>query len=160
MRRLILGILDFFYPIFNRFMPKQTYYYAACGGGNLVLSWIMFFLFFQFVFIKKNIHFSFTNLQIDFTLSAYTASAIMCFIISFSIGFLLMKFVVFTESELKGRIQLFRYGVSSLISSIVSWMLLKFFIDVINIFPSISNVISSCLVVVVSYLLQKKYTFK
>jgi len=135
----------FFYPIFSKFMDKRTFLYAACGGGNLVLSWILFFMFYQFLFTKDNLEFS------QFTL---------CFIISFSIGFLLMKFVVFTESELKGRIQLFRYGVSSLVSSIVSWTLLKFFIDILGIFPSISNVIASCLVVIVSYILQKKYTFK
>jgi putative flippase GtrA len=144
----------FFYPIFSKFMDKRTFLYAACGGGNLVLSWILFFMFYQFLFTKDNLEFS------QFTLSAYTASAMLCFIISFSIGFLLMKFVVFTESELKGRIQFFRYGVSSLVSSIVSWSLLKFFIDILGIFPSISNVIASCLVVIVSYILQKKYTFK
>jgi putative flippase GtrA len=135
-------------------MDKRTFLYATCGGGNLILSWILFFVFYQFLFEKKNIE------LIQFTISAYTASAILCFSISFSIGFLLMKYVVFTESELKGRIQLFRYGVSSFVSSVVSWILLKFFIDILGFFPSISNVMASCLVVVVSYILQKKYTFK
>jgi putative flippase GtrA len=147
-------VILFFYPLFSKFMDKRTFLYAACGGGNLVLSWILFFVFYQFLFTKDNIEFS------QFTLSAYTASAMLCFIISFSIGFLLMKNVVFTDSELKGRIQLFRYGISSLISSVVSWLLLKFLIDIMGIYPSVSNVIASCLVVMVSYLLQKKYTFK
>lgn len=147
-------VILFFYPLFSKFMDKRTFMYAACGGGNLVLSWILFFVFYQFLFTKDNIEFS------QFTLSAYTASAMLCFIISFSIGFLLMKYVVFTDSELKGRIQLFRYGISSLISSVVSWLLLKFLIDIMGIYPSVSNVIASCLVVMVSYLLQKKYTFK
>ncbi len=147
-------VILFFYPLFSKFMDKRTFLYAACGGGNLVLSWILFFVFYQFLFTKDNIEFS------QFTLSAYTASAMLCFIISFSIGFLLMKYVVFTDSELKGRIQLFRYGISSLLSSVVSWLLLKFLIDIMGIYPSVSNVIASCLVVMVSYLLQKKYTFK
>ena len=147
-------VILFFYPLFSKFMDKRTFMYAACGGGNLVLSWILFFVFYQFLFTKDNIEFS------QFTLSAYTASAMLCFIISFSIGFLLMKYVVFTDSELKGRIQLFRYGISSLISSVVSWLLLKFLIDIMRIYPSVSNFIASCLVVMVSYLLQKKYTFK
>jgi putative flippase GtrA len=110
--------------------------------------------------LKQNIQLSVIFINNNITLSAYTASAMLCFVISFSIGFLLMKFVVFTESELKGRIQLFRYGVSSIISSIVSWSLLKFLIDILEIYPSISNVISSCVVVIVSYILQKKYSFK
>jgi len=148
------NVILFFYPLFSKIMGKRTFLYAACGGGNLVLSWILFFLFYQFLFEKNNID------LYEFTVSAYTASAMLCFFVSFSIGFLLMKYVVFTESELRGRIQLFRYGVSSLISSIISWALLKFFIDFLGIYPSISNAVASCLVVLASYIVQKKYTFK
>lgn len=71
-----------------------------------------------------------------------------------------MKYIVFTESGLKGRVQLFRYGLSAMISGMVSWVLLKMFIEVFNFFPSIANILASCLVVIVSYLLQRKFTFK
>lgn len=153
---LIHSILDFFYPLVKRLFDKTTYYYAVCGVGNLVLSWILFFVFFQFVFEKQLLYVS----VIDFTFSAYTLTAFTCFLITFIIGFLLMKYIVFTESGLKGRVQLFRYGLSALISGIVSWGLLKMFIEVFDIFPSIANVLASCLVVLVSYLLQRKFTFK
>jgi putative flippase GtrA len=153
---IIHRILDFFYPLVKRLFDKTTYYYAVCGVGNLVLSWILFFIFFQFVFKKHFFHLDFIN----FTFSAYTLSAIACFLISFAFGFVLMKYIVFTESGLKGRVQLFRYGLSALISGIVSWGLLKMFIEVFDIFPSIANVLASCLVVLVSYLLQRKFTFK
>lgn len=149
-------ILDFFYPLFKRLFDQTTYYYAVCGVGNLVLSWILFFVFFQYVFKKQFFHLDFIN----FTFSAYTLSAIVCFLITFIIGFLLMKYIVFTESGLKGRVQLFRYGLSALISGMVSWGLLKMFIEVFDIFPSIANILASCLVVIVSYLLQRKFTFK
>lgn len=153
---IIHRILDFFYPLFKRFFDQTTYYYAVCGVGNLVLSWILFFVFFQYVFKKQ-----FFNLDIiNFTFSAYTLSALVCFIITFIIGFLLMKFVVFTESGLKGRVQFFRYAVSAVISSTVSWGLLKMFIEVFNFFPSVANIFASCLVVIVSYILQRKFTFK
>jgi putative flippase GtrA len=71
-----------------------------------------------------------------------------------------MKYVVFTASELNGRIQLFRYAISSLISSVLAWVLLKFFIEIIEFYPSVSNVLASCVVVVFSYLMQRKFTFK
>jgi putative flippase GtrA len=161
MRNLILGILDFFYPIVRRFMPKQTYYYAACGGGNLVLSWVLFYFFYQIVFLKEVSHFYVSWLgNKDIALSAYTLSSICCFCISFSVGFLLMRYVVFTESELKGRIQLFRYALSSVASGILSWFLLKLLIEILSIYPSIANVMASCIVVVFSYLMQRKFTFK
>ena len=153
---LIHKILDFFYPLVKRMLDKTTYYYAACGSGNLVLSWFLFFIFFQFVFQKKVFYIEWIN----YSLSAYTLSSFLCFIIAFTIGFLLMKYVVFTKSELKGRIQLFRYALSSLVTWLAHWVILKLFIEWLGFYPSIANVISSCIVVLISYLLQKKFTFK
>ena len=156
MSSLIRKFLDLFYPIVAKIFDKTTYYYAACGAGNLVLSWILFFLFYQFVFEKKLWHIS----LIDFTFTPYTLSAFSCFIISFILGFLLMKYVVFTQSELKGRIQLFRYGISAIITSSANWVLLKTFVEFFYFFPSLANVLSTCIVVIISYLIQRNFTFK
>ena len=156
MVKFIRQILDVFYPLVGRIFDKTTYYYAACGTGNLVLSWILFFVFFQFVFQKRIFYVS----LIDYSLSAYTLSSFVCFIIAFAIGFLLMKYVVFTKSELKGRIQFFRYALSSIITWVAHWLILKTFIEMLGIYPSIANIMSSCIVVIISYLLQKKFTFK
>ena len=127
---IIRRILDFFYPLVKRLFDKTTYYYAVCGVTNLFLSWILFFVFFNYVFEKQFFHLAF----IDFTFSAYTLSSIVCFLISFTFGFLLMKFIVFTGSGLKGRVQFFRYALSSIISGIVGWSLLKMFIEVFDIY--------------------------
>lgn len=156
MTKIIHRILDIFYPLASRFFDRTTYYYAACGVGNLVLSWLLFFLFFQFLFAKKTLYIE----LIDFTFSAYTLSAFLCFLISFFIGFALMKYVVFVESELKGRIQLFRYGLSCLLTSVLNWLLLKAFVELLFFYPSLANVASSCIVVLMSYLIQRNFTFK
>ena len=153
---LIQKILDLFYPLVSRLLDKTTYYYAACGGGNLILSWLLFFVFFQFLFQKQVFYIEYIN----YSLSAYTLSSFLCFIIAFVVGFLLMKYVVFTKSELKGRIQLFRYGLTSLLTWFAHWVILKLFIEWLAFYPSIANVVSSCIVVLISYLLQKKFTFK
>lgn len=156
MVKFIRHILDLFYPLVSRIFDKTTYYYAACGTGNLVLSWFLFFLFFQFVFQKKVFYISY----IDYSISAYSLSSFVCFIIAFCVGFLLMKYIVFTKSELKGRVQLFRYGLSALITWFSSWLILKLFIEMLQVYPSIANIISSCIVVIISYLIQKNFTFK
>ena len=154
--KLIHSFLDFFYPLFKRFFDRTTYYYAVCGVSNLVLSWFLFFIFYQFLFKKENWHLPLVN----FTLSSYTMTAFLCFIISFSIGFTLLKYVVFTKSHLKGFTQLFRYAVSALITSFTSWILLKIFIETFNFFPTLANISASCIVVVISYLLQRKFSFR
>ena len=154
--KLIHSFLDFFYPLFKRFFDKTTYYYAVCGVSNLVLSWILFFIFYQFLFAKGNRYLALIN----YTLSSYTMSAFLCFIISFSIGFTLLKYVVFTKSQLKGTTQLFRYATSAAITGFTSWILLKLLIESLDLFPSIANIVSSCIVVIISYLLQRKFSFR
>ena len=154
--KLIHSFLDFFYPLFKRFFDRTTYYYAVCGASNLVLSWFLFFIFYNYLFKKKNLGLPLLN----YTLSAYTFTAFLCFIISFSIGFTLLKYVVFTKSQLKGTTQLFRYATSAAITGFTSWILLKLLIESLDLFPSIANIVSSCIVLVISYLLQRKFSFR
>jgi putative flippase GtrA len=158
MGTIIRRLLDLFYPLFARFFDKQTYYYAACGGANLVSSWVFFFLFYQYLFEKRIFNIAFIGNT--YVVSAYTLSSMLCFVIAFSLGFVLNKFVVFTESQLIGRVQLFRYAVSAGFSWLGNYLLLKILIEGLQFYPSIANVISSFAVVFLSYLLQRKYTFK
>ena len=111
--------------------------------------------------LKNEFAVDFTNPKlVDFVFTSYTLSAFTCFIISFCVGFLLMKYVVFVQSELKGRIQLFRYGLSAVITSTANWLLLKTLVELFYFYPSIANVFSTCIVVVISYLIQRNFTFK
>jgi putative flippase GtrA len=155
----IYRFLDFFYPLVSKIFDKKTYYYAVVGVSNLVLSWVLFFLCYQFLFDKQFFTLSFGSIG-SFTFSPYTLSAMVSTAFSFVYGFTLLKFIVFTESELKGRIQLVRYAMTAGVSALSSWFLLKFFIEWLHFFPSIANVLASCIVVVLSYILQRKFTFK
>ncbi len=158
MGQLIRRFLDLFHLLFARFFDKQTYYYAACGGANLVSSWLFFFLFYQYLFEKRIF-----NMEINgeiYVVSAYTLSSMLCFVIAFLLGFLMNKFVVFTDSQLIGRVQLFRYAVSSWLSWLCSYLILKTLIEGLQFYPSIANVVASVITVFISYLLQRKYSFK
>jgi hypothetical protein len=52
----ILSVVDWFYPMFQKLMPKQTYRYAACGGFNTVLDIGLFFVAYNFVLHKNTIN--------------------------------------------------------------------------------------------------------
>jgi putative flippase GtrA len=116
----------------------------------------MDYVIYQFVFQKEHFYFE----QITYTISAYTLTSFCCSVITFFIGFLLMRYIVFTESELKGRIQFFRYALSGVLASVLNWVILKLLIEGFDIYPSISNVLSSCIVVVFSYLMQRRFSFR
>ena len=71
-----------------------------------------------------------------------------------------MKFVVFVDSNLKGRIQLFRYFLSFVFNLTLNYCLLKLFVEVLHWDAILSQFITTCIIVLISYLSQKHFTFK
>lgn len=135
-------------------MPEQTFRYAACGGGNTVLGIAVFFVFHEYVFKGKVFDFGF------YAMKAHTASNIVSFTVTLLVGFALMKYVVFVDSNLKGRIQLFRYTVSSFINLFISTLLLKLFVEQLHLDAIIAQLITTVIVIVISYVSQKHFTFR
>ncbi len=150
----IIAFIDLFYPPFRNLMPEQTFRYAACGGANTILGILIFNLFNKFVFKEENV-----NVGI-IVLKSYNASLFISFCISFIIGFLLMKFVVFVDSNLRGRIQLFRYFVAYLVNLWLSYFLMKIFIEYAQLDAMLAQLITTVVVILISYLSQKHFTFK
>lgn len=154
MKRLILAVIDFFYPLFKRFMPLQTFRYAACGGTNTLLDIVLFAIFERNLSEKGVIHFG------AFAISPHIMAMILSFCITFPIGFYLSRYVVFSESNLRGRVQLIRYFSLVLACIALNYMFLKFFIEQLNFDPIIAKLITTVFVVTFSYLSQKHFTFK
>jgi putative flippase GtrA len=155
MRRIIFRFLDIFYPLFKSFFNRQTYYYAACGGANMVLDLLLYFIAFNFIFGKEIVH-----VTSKLAFEPYIAAFLFSFIITFPIGFLLSKYVVWTESNMRGRTQLFRYFLLVLANLLLNYALLKIFVEVFHIYPTISKLLTIIIVVSFSYLTQKHFTFK
>jgi putative flippase GtrA len=84
----------------------------------------------------------------------------MVFPITFSTGFLFAKFITFTGSPIKGRIQLFRYGLTVAGAIFLNYILLKIFVEHLFIWPTISKIITTIFVVTYSYFMQRFFTFK
>ncbi len=150
----IQNILDFFYPMFKRFVDKTTYRYAACGGANTVFDILLFFIGYNFIFKKQMVELSFI------VISPHIAAFLMAFFFSFPTGFFLMRYVVFKESSLNGRVQLFRYFISVCFSLFLNYVFLKFFVEQLHIYPTVSKVFITFIVVGFSYLAQKYFSFK
>jgi putative flippase GtrA len=153
-RELVLAITDWIYPPFKRFIPKETFLYLVCGGGNTVFDIFLYFVFYNFVLCKQLVHLGIV------TISPHIAAFIMSFCITFPLGFLLNKYITFTQSDLKGRVQLFRYGVTVLMCIILNYVFLKLFVELLGWYPTPSKIITTVIVAVYSYLSQKHYTFK
>ena len=119
----IFKIIDIFYPFFRKLMPLHTFRYAACGGGNTLFTFFIFFVSYNFILQKQIVELGFI------AISPHIAAFMMAFSITFPIGFYLNLFVVFEGSYLKKRTQLFRYFLVTIISILLNYLFLKLFID-------------------------------
>lgn len=151
---MILPVIDFFYPPFRRLMNLQTFRYAVCGATNTALGFIVFYISFRFIFFGNNLDFGF------YVFTPYTVALVLSFCISFPFGFLLLKYVVFTDSNLRGKVQLFRYFLVYLINLALNYVLLKITVEILLIYPTIAQMIDIVILVLLSYLFQKYFTFR
>lgn len=155
LRSWILKTLDFFYPLFKRLLPRQTYHYLACGGGVAVSGLIVYFLSYNFL-LKPGllVHFG------PFVLNRYIAAYVISFCISFPLGFFLSKFVVFPGSYLKGRVQLFRYAGMQFLNIFLNWAMLHFFAGFLGFRATPSQALISVILAGISYFFQRYISFR
>lgn len=153
-RDFILPIIDFFYPPFRKLMNLQTFRYAASGGGNMVLGFLSYYISFRFIFHEKNVDIGF------FVFKAHIAALIVSFIITFPIGFFMSKYVVFSDSNMKGKVQLVRYFMICMFNLALNYILLKIFVEQMHIYPVLAQIFTIAIVVVFSYVAQRNFSFK
>lgn len=153
-RKGVLGIVDFFYPPFQKIMPIQTYRYAACGGGNTLLNIVIFFITHNFILNTNVLHIG------SLAISSHIAAFLIAFCITFPIGFYLSMFVVFQGSYLRRRIQFLRYFLVAVGCIILNYVLLKLFVDGFGWYPTPSMILTTVFVIAFSYLSQKYFSFK
>jgi putative flippase GtrA len=154
-KNLILKVVDVFYPLFRRFMPLQTFRYAACGGSNTLFNIFLLYLFYNHVFKKQIVDIGF------FAFEPYTAAFIVAFCITFPIGFYLSMYVVFPGASLRRRVQLFRYFLVTIACIIINYFLgIKLFIETFGWYPTPSMMLTAIIVIAFSYLSQRHFSFR
>ncbi len=135
-------------------MPLQTFRYAVCGGSNTVIGFLIYSLSYTFVFHKQVVDIGF------YAFEPHVAALILSFFFSFPLGFALLKYVVFIESNIQGRVQLFRYFFVFVSNLVLNYIFLKILVEKLKINAIISQLISTAILISISYLLQRHFTFK
>lgn len=165
-RNSILKFIDFFHPYFSRWIPIQTFRYLACGGGVTLLGLFVYFISYNFL-LAPYVSVEITNgkkeeyIYIGFIpMTRYIAAYVLSFLVSFPIGFFLSKFVVFQESHLKGRIQLFRYATLQGLNIIFNYVLLHFFAGFCGFWATPSQTLTTIIIAVFSYFFQRNVSFR
>jgi putative flippase GtrA len=135
-------------------MPIETYRYATCGGINTLSGLLVWYICYHIVFSRMVVN------LVYFSFEPYTLALFVSSTYSFSLGFLLNKYVVFTSSNLKGRIQLFRYFLSFAFNLLLNYFLLKLLVEKFVLDAFLSQLLTTIVVIAVSYFSQKHFTFK
>jgi putative flippase GtrA len=94
------------------------------------------------------------------TISPHIASFLSAFLVTFPIGFYLSRYVVFQETSVAKKVQLFRYFIVVLGCLILNYIFLKLFVEVFGWFATPSKLATTVFVVAFSYYMQKYFTFK
>ena len=80
--------------------------------------------------------------------------------LTFIIGFTLNKYLVFTQSELKGRIQMFRYAIVVTTNLMLNFAMIKIMVESFNFYPSIAKLVTTIILAVASYFIQTHFSFR
>lgn len=150
---IINAIIDWLYPYFSRLLQKETFKYAFCGGINTVTDLFLYFITYNFILGKEDLNLYFV------TISPHIAAFLIVFPITFSSGFILSRYITFTQSEIRGRIQLFRYWLIVMGSIFLNYIFLKVFVEICFFYPTPSKFLTTGIVIVYSYFAQRHFSF-
>ncbi len=156
MRKALLRFIDFFYPPFSRWIPIHTFRYIVSGGTNTLSGIVLYFLIYNYVLHKKDVILPFHPGMITGPVATLIIEAPLTFLI----GFTLNKYLVFTKSELKGRIQMFRYGMVVVTNLMLNFAMIKILVETFNFYPTISKFITTIVLAVGSYFIQTHFSFR
>ena len=153
-KSFLLKIIDFFYPLAKRWIGIQTFRYAVCGGSNAFLNLLTFYLSYNFIFLNNVVYFS------GYPITRYIAAYIVASSISFPVGFLLNRYIVFQESNLKASTQLIRYLSITLSSIAIDYFLLHLLIGYFHFWATASQALIIVILSLYSYFFQTYFSFR
>lgn len=154
MKKHLTNFIDFFYPPFKKWIPKLTFRYAVCGSTSVLFSLVAYYICFHYVFNKSIFDIGFMAFK------PHVAALFLAGFLTFCLSFFLNKYVVFVESNLRGRIQLLRFTLSFVVNMILNVVILKGLVEWAQIDAFVSQVFTTIFIIIVSYLTQKYFTFK
>ena len=161
--QIITKIIDFFYRPFQKWIPEQVFRYAACGGGNMVLDWVLYFLIYNFVIGHDLVYITLPFREgggVGLCLTPHIATLCIVFPITLLTGFWLQKYVTFTQSDLHGARQLMRYISIVAVNLAINYFGLKLCVEIFGWYPTPSKMLITLITVAVSYFGQKYYSFR
>ena len=128
--------------------------YLACGGFNTVISILISWYSYYHIVPVHGVGIG--NIVIHRDIAAF----IIAFSISFPLGFIFSKYLVFPESNIGGKVQAFRYVLLVATCVGLNYVLLKLFVEAWGFNYRLSTILIAIMVATFSYFPQRMFTFK
>lgn len=141
-------------PPFSTVVSARIFRYGVCGGVNMVLDAVWYFIIYHFLVCGR-----FTDLGFV-VVSPHIMSLAIVFPITFLNGFWLNRNVVFGSGEAGVAGQMGRYAVTVGGSILLNYVVMKLLVEVAMIWPTPSKLITTAVCAVYSYLVGRYYTFR
>ncbi|MFM7177104.1 MAG: GtrA family protein [Bacteroidota bacterium] len=139
----------------NNLLRNKVVRYFFSAGTATVVDVSVYFTTYNYILRKTDIPF-----VGPFVLTAPMLSLVISYSCGLFTNFFITRKLVFSESDLRGRKQLFRFVQVALLVLFLNYLFMKFLVQVLEWYPTISRVISALSIGVMSYLFHKNYSFK
>ncbi|KIO76965.1 hypothetical protein TH53_12185 [Pedobacter lusitanus] len=149
----LIKLIDFFYPPFSKFLPIKTFRYGVTGGSNALLNLTIFYLSYNFILFGQDLKIG------SLTITSYIAADLMALSVSFPVGFMLNKYLVFQQHG-RGVQQLILYGVVTVSSLLMNYGLLHLLVGYWGLWATPSQAFIIVLMSAFSYFFQSYVTFR
>lgn len=149
------SLIDKFYirPI-SKFIPQEVFRYGVCGGVNMVLDIVWYFIIYHYIVALRYIDLGVV------VISPHVAALIIVFPITFFTGFWLNRNVAFRATEFGQGWQLVKYSLTVLGSILLNYVCIKFFVEFCHIWATPAKALTTVVSVAYSYLAGRYFTFK
>lgn len=127
--------------------------YFLCGAANMALDTLWYFLTYHYVVMERNVDLGIV------VISPHIAALIIVFPITFFTGFLLNRYIAFRATQQRTTKQLFRYALSVVGSILLNYVLMKLFVELCYVWPTIAKMMTTIIVALYSFLAAKYFSF-
>jgi putative flippase GtrA len=133
---------------------KLVRYFMSAGIATFVDIFV-YFLAYNYLFQKQDIQFT-----SQLVVSAPTISLVISFTCGLITNFIITKYLVFTDSDLRGIHQLARYVLVAVFVLLLNYLMMSFLIKVLGWYPTFSRVASAITIGMLSFVIHKAFSFR
>ncbi|MFC5282748.1 GtrA family protein [Pedobacter alpinus] len=140
--------------IFHKiFQYKAVRFFLSAGVATLV-DVVIYFITINYIFSHQRVKF------LNLSASAHTFTLVISYSCGVIINFLLTKYAVFSESNVATKKQFFRFSLIAFLGFFANYGLLRFFVEILELYPTFSRIASALSLGIASYYVHKLFTFK